>query len=169
MSVDIFADQPADRVAIRRGQTIGPKAQRGWTWIIVVALVFCFFADRNQKPQPPNPIDEKGFRVLVVEETESRRDLSEGQLQALLSLKVRRWLDDNCADVDGEPARRFIDCDTDLADAGATWQEMKRHAHEPFPCVVISHPPNLSVHAISRDFDADRLLGLLQQAKGDAS
>lgn len=172
MSVDIFAESSTDNISEQPHRTDptsnSPSATPGRSWIapvLVAVLVYVLMSDRTS-PRPPSPIDEEGFRVLVVEETEKRSELTPGQLQSLLSVNVRRWLDENCAKDNGQPARLIVDSDTDVRSYGPSWQSMREQAKRPFPCIVISHPPGLTVRSIGRDFNPDRMIELLQQTKG---
>ena len=91
----------------------------------------------------PTPITEKGFRVLIVEETEDRINLPKGQLEILLSLAdggVRKFLETKCVkDAKGNPEFRILDKDNDLSRDSKVWQDAWKIPHTPLPYLIATN------------------------------
>jgi hypothetical protein len=140
---------------------------RPWLALTLIGiLIYAMLQRSSDSPTPPSPIDEPGFRVLVVEETERRAELSQGQHHALFSTEVRQWLDDHCIrDSEGHPARLFVDSDTDLNGFGKSWESMREFASPPYPCMVVSNPPSLVRIAIKRDMNPNRMIAALSRER----
>ena len=170
MTIDIFTDGVSTERSDRdQTPNIARKPTSAkWLRILVIAFIgYIAFTSLRKRPIPPapNPIDAKGFRVLIVEETERRAELSQGQHLAMFSIDVRKWLDDNCAKDNDQPARLIIDSETDLRPYGETWVAMRQYATPPYPCIVVSNPPDVVRHDIRRDIDPQRLIEMLKPAK----
>ena len=91
----------------------------------------------------PTPITEKGFRVLIVEETEERVNLPKSQLEILLSLAdggVRKFLEMKCVkDSKGNPEFRILDKDNDLSRDAKVWQDAWKIPHTPLPYLIATN------------------------------
>jgi hypothetical protein len=87
------------------------------------------------------PIQEPGFRVLMVYESADLSQLSEAQKSVLYSTKIRQYLNAKCSKgADGKtPDYRIIDQDTDVSGDANWWQEAMKRERKSLPWLVISN------------------------------
>lgn len=87
------------------------------------------------------PIQEPGFRVLMVYESADLSQLSESQKSVLYSAKIREYLNAHCSQgADGKtPDYRIIDQDTDVSGDSGWWQEAMKRERKSLPWLVISN------------------------------
>lgn len=87
------------------------------------------------------PIQEPGFRVLMVYESADLSQLSESQKSVLYSTKIREYLNAKCSKgVDGKTSDyRIIDQDTDVSGDSDWWQEVMKRERKSLPWLVISN------------------------------
>lgn len=87
-------------------------------------------------PDNPPPIPGDGLRVLMV--YESAKTNEPGNLP-LFSKRVRDYLDEKCARVNGEPERRIYDKDIDTSRDSKTWQDAMKRPRTATPWLIISN------------------------------
>lgn len=102
------------------------------------------------------PIESDDLVVLILEETENRKDLTADQLAVLQGVQVRKWLDD------AKAKYRIWDTDTDLKFEAAFWQQAvqiaKQKANGKYPYLFVSNGRRAGGAAVSSVADAIRLL-----------
>ena len=87
------------------------------------------------------PVAVKGFRFLIVEETEDRAKLTEPQRQILFSPDIRSYAAGHCAKgPDGKtPEFRIFDKDADLSHESDVWRQFMAVKREATPWLVVSN------------------------------
>lgn len=97
-------------------------------------------------PVPVDPVDPVDpmpvigpLSVCIIEQTEDRAVIPPGQLRALQSTKIRQYLDEHCAKVDGRPQWRIFDADADMSAAEKVWQDVMKRPRKSTPWIVISN------------------------------
>lgn len=166
----VFIQQPV--AAVQPAPSIDVWQVRRRSFILgVIAAVAVMFAYANwnrggSNDDDVNPITDKGYRALVIYEDDNLKNYTQGQINALNSIQVRKWLDANCAK-DGEAnGYTLADVDTPLDKLSPSLQAMKALAKPPYPCVVIANPPKRTVvEEIRGDFDPARLIETLERHK----
>ena len=136
--------------------------------LLIIGGLFLVFGKSidlpNVVPVDPPPIEREGLHVLIVEETEDRRNLPSEQLAALRSNKLYQWLDNNTTDLNGEPAWRILDDDADLSNADPVWQKAMKREREELPWIIISDAPKGGTEQPFPE-NLDKTLELLQDWK----
>ncbi len=90
-------------------------------WALIVAVCVLLFAQFRGCPAivPHVDPDEKsvdGLHVLILEKTEDRSELPQGQLAIFTSSELREWYAKNCAtEANDNPAYRLLDTEDDLS------------------------------------------------------
>jgi hypothetical protein len=166
----VFIPQPM--VAVQPSPSIDVWQVRRRSFILgVIAAVVVMFAyanwdRRGSDDDDVDPITDKGYRALVIYENDNLKNYTQGQINALNSIQVRKWLDANCAK-DGEAnGYTLADVDTPLDKLSPSLQAMRTLAKPPYPCVVIANPPKRTVvEEIRGDFDPARLIETLERHK----
>lgn len=125
----------------------------------------------GEKPPPvPSPITEKGFRVLIVEETEERINLTPTQREILLSLadgSVRKFLEEHCVkDSKGNPEYRILDKDNDLSKDSKVWQDAWKLPHTPLPYIIASNGVTGYAAPIGPTQTPSDIIAILQRIAG---
>lgn len=94
--------------------------------------------DPGPAPQPA-PIPVPGFRVLILDETTERGNLSEEQISILTSTEVRAYLNEKCVKgPQGAPEYRVWDKDVDAHFEATHWQQALQLPRESLPWIFIS-------------------------------
>ena len=93
MSIDIFADDQSPST-----QTRQPNFSNAVKFLLI-GLAIAYFVMRpsgdGDDDGDRENVDVAGLHVLIVEETEKRGELTQGQINSMLSVSVREWLDEN--------------------------------------------------------------------------
>ena len=163
MSIDIFADDQSPST-----QTRQPNFSNAVKFLLI-GLAIAYFVMRpsgdGDDDGDRENVDVAGLHVLIVEETEKRGELTQGQINSMLSVSVREWLDENCAKVDGQPARLLVDSHTDISKHGNPWNLMREKATPPYPCVVVANDGKVSREDVRGDFDPQRMIEAIEASK----
>lgn len=89
-------------------------------------------------PTPP-PIPEKGFRVLVVFESEELQKYPASQVAAMMSGEVRGYLNDKCATSNDGKGKEWAVMDKDTTGLPKLWQDAVGKAKgKTLPYIIIS-------------------------------
>lgn len=107
------------------------------------------------------PIPDKGFRVLVVEETDARSTLSVGQIDAILSTKdgsVKSYVESKGGTF------RVLDKDNDMAMLDKPWAALFARPRKELPWLEVSNPPRGFEGALPQN-EADTL-AIVKKAGG---
>jgi len=118
----------------------------------------------------PNTTGVDQFSVLILEEQQSRGDLSAGHRDVILATddeSVRSWLDKNTeAGPDGSRGFRILDQDTDLVRDAKRWQQLSSLAPESpsLPYLVAVHGACAFVGPLPSD--RAKTLQVLEAVKG---
>jgi len=91
-------------------------------------------------PLPVKPIEQPGFRVLMVYESEDLTKLPPAQKSVLQSTIVREYLNAKCSKgADGKtPDYRILDAHTDTTSDSKWWQDAMKRKRDSLPWIVIS-------------------------------
>jgi hypothetical protein len=106
----------------------------------VVAVALVKFGPHEGKAPNTLPIEGKGLRVLMIEETQDRSKLPPDQTLIFTSGVIADYLNANCAkEKDGHPAWYILDKDTDMSNAASVWKKAMKIPHDPTPWILISN------------------------------
>lgn len=118
----------------------------GWvfTGMACAILILLALLLRSQLPNPLNPVtpldpDADGLTVLVVYESDpNESDASYDQRVAMASVTVREWLNENCGKIDGYPAWRFVDDETDVSKDDPIWGRLLKKPRDSLPWLYMT-------------------------------
>lgn len=122
-------------------------------WVLVLAAAVFSIANQRTSDLP----GVQGLRVLVLEETANRSDLTPDQIEIFNSVKLREEI---------EAARGqvlFLDADDKTRDLAPEWQRLRDRMQTRPPAVVIATPRRAKEMALPES--VDDFLRAIEQAK----
>jgi len=133
------------------------NVETGWRTIRNVSLT----VDEN-----PNPIPDELF-VLVVYETDDLDEMLSTQVEILTSKEVRDYLNESCAEENGQPTYRFLDNDADVSNMTQDWQTVfDRAKNKEGPWIIIANGPD-AFHEGPLPQTIEEMMTLLRQYGGE--
>jgi hypothetical protein len=99
-------------------------------WVLLVAAAVFFYAKQSPADRP----GVAGLRVLVVEETADRSDLTPDQIAIFNSVKLRDEIDAAKGQI------LFLDADDKTRELAPEWQRLRDRIQTRPPAVVIATP-----------------------------
>jgi hypothetical protein len=105
----------------------------GWIAIALIALLVLPRIMGGGGILANAPIPEAGLHVLIVEETEDRRQLPQSQVNIFTSVTLREYLDSKAK------AWRIFDQDVDLERESEVWQKAMGRERASVPWIVVSN------------------------------
>lgn len=130
------------KVGVIVAKDVGGKAVLGQPQVVVVTVKGDPIPpgpDPKPDPKPIPPLPD-GFRVLVVYETAEK--LSQGHAAVIGSTEVRKYLNEKCLKVGGQPEYRFFDKDTPLVKESEVWKAAMILKRDSLPWLIVGDGKN---------------------------
>lgn len=146
-----------------------PSNWQGWALTIllcafVILLVAMFRKWNNDDGIVPDEVGD-GPAVLVVYESDpDESEASPDQKIALSSVKVKRWLDENCPDLNGRKAWRMYDQHVELDNDEEVFQKLMKKPRDSVPWLYMSGGRRIISEAMV-DGDEDEFIEQLEKGK----
>ncbi len=172
---DIFEDpvpvpSPSPAVAPVPVPATSPRPVNWFQWALIALVCVLLYSQFRGCPSVvPNvdPDDKSvdGLHVLILEKTEDRSELPQGQLAIFTSSELREWYAKNCAtEANDNPAYRLLDTEDDLSKDYEVWQFLREKVSMDPPCVLLADGNRGEQFKLPKDPEA--MLAALKKFKG---
>lgn len=106
--------------------------------VFIVGLLFITKSEGCTDITPKPPIVAEGLHVAIIEETNDRIKLPATQLSIFTNTKIREYVNQHAAKVNGVPEFRIFDVsDTELSGESQLWKDVMKLPHDSVPWLFI--------------------------------